>query len=135
MPSERTFYRLAGRLASGRHTIGSARTRRSLARQPDGPFGTVTAARPGEWTQVDSTPLDAGGARRRHNLAVGADVGIPGLRPHRCRHTFGTRLRQGGADSAQVQALLGHASLYTAARYFRSGSAENAAVIERTFDR
>ena len=22
------------------------------------------------------------------NLAVGADVGIPGLRPHRCRHTF-----------------------------------------------
>jgi integrase len=69
------------------------------------------------------------------NLAVGADVGIPGLRPHRCRQTYGTRLRQGGADSAQVQALLGHASLDTAARYFRSGSAENAAVIERTFDR
>jgi hypothetical protein len=69
------------------------------------------------------------------NLAVGADVGIPGLRPHRCRHTCGTRLRQGGADSAQVRARLGHASLDTAARYFRSGSAENAAVIERTFDR
>ena len=69
------------------------------------------------------------------NLAVGADVGIPGLRPHRCRQTYGTRLRQGGADSAQVQALPGHASLDTAARYFRSGSAENAAVIERTFDR
>ena len=58
MPPERTFYRLAGRLASGRHTFGSARTRRSLANQPDGPFGTVTAARPGEWTQIDSTPLD-----------------------------------------------------------------------------
>jgi integrase/recombinase XerC len=67
-------------------------------------------------------------------LAVGADAGIPGLRPHRCRHTFGTRLRQGGADPAQVQALLGHASIDTAARYFRSGSAENAAVIERIFD-
>src|SRR5262249_39301555 len=26
--------------------------------QPEGPFGTVTAARPGEWTQIDSTPLD-----------------------------------------------------------------------------
>jgi integrase len=25
--------------------------------------------------------------------AVGADASIPGLRPHRCRHTFGTRLR------------------------------------------
>ena len=46
------------RLASGRHTFGSARTRRSLAKQPDGPFGAVTAARPGEWTQIDSTPLD-----------------------------------------------------------------------------
>ena len=67
-------------------------------------------------------------------LAVGAGAGIPGLRPHRCRHTFGTRLRQGGADPAQIQALLGHASIDTAARYFRSGSAENAAVIERIFD-
>jgi integrase len=67
-------------------------------------------------------------------LAAGADAGIPGLRPHRCRHTFATRLRQGGADPAQVQALLGHASIDTAARYFRSGSAENAAVIERIFD-
>ena len=67
-------------------------------------------------------------------LAAGADAGIPGLRPHRCRHTFGTRLRQGGADPAQIQALLGHASIDTAARYFRSGPAENAAVIERIFD-
>jgi len=65
-------------------------------------------------------------------LAVGADVGIKGLRPHRCRHTFASC--QGGADPAQVQALLGHASVDTAARYFRSGSAENAAVIERIFD-
>ena len=66
-------------------------------------------------------------------LVVGADAGIPGLRPHRCRHSFATRLRQGGADPAQVQALLGHASVDTPARYFRSGSAENAAVIERVF--
>ena len=65
-------------------------------------------------------------------LATGAVAGIPGLRPHRCRHTYATRF-QGGADPAQVQALLGHASVDTAARYFRSGSAENAAVIERVF--
>jgi hypothetical protein len=58
MPSQRTFYRLAARLAEGRHTFGSARTRRSLARQPDGPFGTVTALRPGELVEIDSTPLD-----------------------------------------------------------------------------
>jgi integrase len=68
-------------------------------------------------------------------LAVGAAAGVPGLRPHRCRHTFATRLRQGGADPAQVQALLGHASLDTAARYFRAGDDETAAVIERVFDR
>jgi integrase len=66
-------------------------------------------------------------------LATGDDAGIPGLRPHRCRHTFATRLRQGGADPAQVQALLGHASIDTAARYFRAGSAENAEVVERVF--
>jgi putative transposase len=58
MPPERTFYRLVARLSAGRHTFGSARTRRSLANQPGGPFGTVTAARPGEWTEIDSTPLD-----------------------------------------------------------------------------
>jgi hypothetical protein len=58
MPSQRTFYRLVERLSAGRHTFGSARTRRSVARQPEGPFGTVVPARPGEWMQVDSTPLD-----------------------------------------------------------------------------
>jgi len=29
-----------------------------LAQQPDGPFGVVSVLRPGEWTQIDSTPLD-----------------------------------------------------------------------------
>jgi transposase InsO family protein len=58
MPARATFYRLAAQVAAGRHTFGSARTRRSQAQRPDGPFGTVAALRPGEWTQIDSTPLD-----------------------------------------------------------------------------
>ncbi len=58
MPSRATFYRLVGRVSAGRHTFGSARTRRSLAKRPDGPFGMVTAVRPGEWMQIDSTPVD-----------------------------------------------------------------------------
>jgi putative transposase len=58
MPARATFYRLAERISAGKHTFGSARTRRSLAQRPDGPFGTVTAVRPGEWMQIDSTPLD-----------------------------------------------------------------------------
>ncbi|MGW0810004.1 tyrosine-type recombinase/integrase [Nonomuraea sp. NPDC002799] len=67
-------------------------------------------------------------------LAVGQDAGQAGLRPHRCRHTYATRLRQGGADPAQVQALLGLASIETATRYFRAGQSEQAAVIERVFE-
>jgi hypothetical protein len=58
MPARATFYRLAARAAEGKHTFGSARTRRSAAKVPAGPFGTVAALRPGEWTQIDSTPLD-----------------------------------------------------------------------------
>ena len=58
MPSKRTLYRLFGRLQAGRHTTGSARTRRSLAARPEGPFGQVPAAAPGDLMQIDSTPLD-----------------------------------------------------------------------------
>ena len=58
MPSRATFYRLVARVSAGRHTFGSARTRRSLAKRPDGPFGTVVSVRPGEWMQIDSTPVD-----------------------------------------------------------------------------
>jgi putative transposase len=58
LPARRTFYRLVNGLAAGKHTFGSARTRRSLAKQPEGPFGAAVAARPGELMQIDSTPLD-----------------------------------------------------------------------------
>ncbi|KAA0021375.1 Mu transposase C-terminal domain-containing protein [Antrihabitans cavernicola] len=58
MPSRPTFYRLLDRMAEARHATGSARTRRTLAKQPTGPFGSVVAVRPGELTQIDSTPLD-----------------------------------------------------------------------------
>ncbi|WP_131786702.1 tyrosine-type recombinase/integrase [Protofrankia symbiont of Coriaria ruscifolia] len=67
-------------------------------------------------------------------LAVGAAAHLPGLRPHRLRHTYATRLRQGGADPAQVQALLGHGALESTARYFRAGTAEVAAVVEQIFE-
>lgn len=67
-------------------------------------------------------------------LAVGQAANLPGLRPHRLRHTYATRLRQGGADPAQIQALLGHGSIESTARYFRAGADEQAAVIQRIFD-
>lgn len=49
MSSRPTFYRLVKRLAEGKHTFGSARTRWSLSKQPDGPFGAISVVRPGEW--------------------------------------------------------------------------------------
>lgn len=58
MPSRATFYRLVERAAKGKHTFGSAPTRRSIAKRPDGPFGSVTAVQPGQWMLIDSTPLD-----------------------------------------------------------------------------
>ncbi len=58
LPSRATFHRLLNRLAEARHATGSARTRRTLAQQPDGPFGAVFPVRPGELMQIDSTPLD-----------------------------------------------------------------------------
>jgi transposase InsO family protein len=69
VPSDRTFYRLFGTLSHGRHTTGSASTRRSLAGRPEGMFGSLPAAAPGEVVQIDSTPLD---------VLVLLDDGVPG---------------------------------------------------------
>jgi len=57
-PSRATMYRLFGRLSAGRHTIGSAVTRRSLAGRPQRMFSAVHPAAPGELMEIDSTPLD-----------------------------------------------------------------------------
>ena len=69
VPSRSAFYQLFARLSKGQHTTGSARTRRSLANRPGAPFGAVTACRPGELVQIDSTPLD---------VMVLLDEGVPG---------------------------------------------------------
>jgi transposase InsO family protein len=69
IPSDRTFYRLFGTLSHGRQVTGSAATRRSLAGRPQGMFGSLPAAAPGEVVQIDSTPLD---------VLVLLDDGVPG---------------------------------------------------------
>jgi len=58
MPSRASLYRLFSSLSAGRHVTGSARTRRSLAARPDGPFSTLRPSAPGELMEIDSTPLD-----------------------------------------------------------------------------
>jgi len=68
LPSQRSLYRLLEKLSAGKHTTGSARTRRSLADRPDGPFSQTDAWASGELTQIDSTPLD---------VLVRLDDGVP----------------------------------------------------------
>jgi hypothetical protein len=58
MPSRAGFYRLLAGVSAGKHVLGSARTRQTQAKQPDRPFGTVSAFRPGQWMQIDSSPLN-----------------------------------------------------------------------------
>ena len=66
-------------LAEGRHTFGSAVTRRQAANRPERPFTPTFAARPGEQVQIDSTPIDVmvlleTGMPTRADLTIAVDV-------------------------------------------------------------
>jgi transposase InsO family protein len=79
LPGRTTFYKLIEVLSTGRHTFGSAVTRRQLSNRPDGPFTPTLAARPGEQIQIDSTPLDVmvlldSGVAVRADLTIAVDV-------------------------------------------------------------
>lgn len=79
LPSRNTFYKLIDALSVGRHTFGSAVTRRQMANRPDGPFTPTFAARPGEQVQIDSTPIDVmvlleTGLPVRADLTIAVDV-------------------------------------------------------------
>ena len=58
VPARTTFYELVNQLATGRHSFGTATTRRSLANRPARACAPTFALRPGEIIQIDSTPLD-----------------------------------------------------------------------------
>ena len=68
-PSRATMFRLFSRLSAGRHTTGSAATRRGLAGRPQRMFSQAWPAAPGELMEIDSTPLD---------VLVMLDDGVPG---------------------------------------------------------
>jgi hypothetical protein len=79
VPSRATFYRLLAVLSAGRHTFGSAVTRRQAAARPGGVFTATKAARPGEQVQMDGTPLDVmavmdDGVIGRPELVAAVDV-------------------------------------------------------------
>ena len=68
-PSRATMFRLFSRLSAGKHTTGSAATRRGLAGRPQRMFSQAYPSAPGELMEIDSTPLD---------VLVLLDDGVPG---------------------------------------------------------
>jgi integrase len=65
--------------------------------------------------------LDGSGLSKRYRKARDA-AGLPPLRFHDLRHTFGTLAVDGGASLVQVQAWLGHSDIRTTMRYLHSKS-------------
>lgn len=79
LPSRTAFYRLVDSLDTGRHTFGSAVTRRQTANRPKGMFTPSFASRPGEQVQIDSTPIDVmvlldNGTPARADLTIVVDI-------------------------------------------------------------
>ena len=79
LSTSNTFYKVIDAVATGRHTFGSAVTRRQTANRPHGMFTPTHAARPGEQVQIDSTPIDVlvlldNGVPVRADLTIAVDV-------------------------------------------------------------
>jgi hypothetical protein len=109
MPSRAACYRIYAVLANGRHTGGSAVTRRSLAGRPQGMFGQWEPQAPGELVQVDSTPTGRAGAAGRRGARPGrADC------DDRCRDQDGDR--RGAAPVGPVGGRRGAAGPHAHAR-------------------
>ncbi|GIF75672.1 helix-turn-helix domain-containing protein [Asanoa siamensis] len=101
LPSPATCYRLLEALAAGKHSFGSAVTRRQTANKPAGAYAATTASRPGEQVQLDSTPLDVmavmdDGILGRAELVLAIDIATrticDALRLH--RHQPGALVEQ-----------------------------------------
>jgi putative transposase len=58
LPSRSTLYRALDNLEKSRHPFGNATTRRTQANKPNRTWGRQAPSRPGELTEVDSTPMD-----------------------------------------------------------------------------
>jgi hypothetical protein len=79
LPGRTGFYALVDRLATGKHTFGSAVTRRQTANRPAGAFTPTFASRPGEQVQIDSTPIDVmvlldNGLPARADMTIAVDI-------------------------------------------------------------
>lgn len=62
---------------------------------------------------------------------VGRRAGVPGVHPHRFRHTFAVRFLAETGNALALQSLLGHTSLTMVQRYIASAQAELAVVAHK----
>lgn len=79
LPSRSTLYRALDNLEKSRHSFGNATTRRTQANRPNRTWGRQAPSRPGELTEVDSTPMDLlviypDGSTGRVDLTVMLDI-------------------------------------------------------------
>lgn len=72
------------------------------------------------------TPASAYHALHEMVKAVGEKAGIEGLRPHKLRHAFATRMLRDGAPVPVISWTLGHASIQTTMKYLHPGKADAA---------
>ena len=78
--------------------------------------------------------LDNSALRRRYKRAQEA-AGIPPLRFHDLRHTFGSLLAAHGVDVVSIQDAMGHADITTTRRYLHARPAsEKARAFTRAFE-
>ncbi len=75
---------------------------------------------------VFGRPLDDSALRRRYRRAQAA-AGIPPLRFHDLRHTFGSLLAMRGVDVVTIQKAMGHSALATTSRYLHARPASEQA--------
>lgn len=90
-------------------------------------WGAQTEA--GKWKlagQILSTGTVATQYQRLYSIVhkVGAAAQVEGLRPHKLRHAFATRMIKKGASLPLVQWMLGHASPATTGRYVHPDAAD-----------
>lgn len=68
---------------------------------------------------------------RTHLHRLGRRAGVPGVYPHRLRHTFALAYLRNGGDIYTLQALLGHTSLEMVRRYLHLTQADAEAAHRR----
>jgi integrase len=64
---------------------------------------------------------------------LGKEAGVPGVHPHRFRHTFATWCIEQRARELDVQCLLGHSTTTMLRRYTATYNAEKAAQAHEAF--